>query len=106
MGDFPLLRSTFYYFPLEPRYCGCHSLPYPIDASDVRVFIHALLGQTAGDPDLGDADGLQAGLSSVAEVARHLDGVSGAAKVGVDPISAFQKHSGRERVKQLLVCYE
>lgn len=36
-------------------------------------------------PHLRRYDGLQAGLTTGSEVARHLDGVGGAAEVWVDP---------------------
>lgn len=53
------------------------------------------MSEYKSDPNLGYCDGFQASLSSASEVASHLDGVSSAAEVRVDPISPCQRGGGR-----------
>lgn len=48
------------------------------------------------EPHLGYCDGFQACLSSTGEVARHLNSVSSAAEVWVDPVSACQRVAAEE----------
>lgn len=43
------------------------------------------------DADLGYCDGFQTGLATAGEVTRHFDGVSRAAEVWVDPVSALRE---------------
>lgn len=48
------------------------------------------------NPNLGYCDRFEASLSSTSEVARHLNSVSSAAEVWVDPVSACQRVAAEE----------
>lgn len=54
------------------------------------------MGKYRCDPNLGYRERLQACLSSTGEVARHLNGVGGAAEVWVDPVSAWEGVAAEE----------
>lgn len=49
------------------------------------------MDENGSDPNLGYCDRFQASLSSTSEVAHHLESVSSAAEVWVDPVSACQR---------------